>query len=107
MWRSILALTLLLTTPALAQEEAPDGTPGEGDSTDAAPSASFPILLRSVSVPLPVGTLEAGGDAVEVLVRIVVAVDGSVPNAQLVKSTGIEARDEAALLAARSLSRPQ
>lgn len=109
----ILALTLLLTGPALAQDEPPDtapegesaedSSPGPGDSTDATPTASFPILLRSVSVSLPEGTLEAGGDAQEVMVRIVIGVDGRVSDAQLVTPSENAALDDAALTVGKAL----
>jgi TonB family protein len=88
----VLGLALLLAAPAAAQ-----------DAVDPEPTASFPILLRSVSVPLAEGVLEPGGDAREVMVRIVIGVDGAVSDAQLVAPSGDDALDAAALLAARNL----
>ncbi len=99
----IVALTLLIAAPVSAEEPPADPPPGAGDSTDAAPSASFPILLRSVSVPLPEGTLEPGGDAQEVMVLIVIGVDGAVSDAQVATGSGNDALDAAALLAAKNL----
>lgn len=94
----------LIAVPAQAQDgDAEPPAEAEEAQEAAEPQASFPILLRSVSVPVPDGALVPGGDAQEVMVRIVVAVDGTVTAAQIVTPGDNPLLEGAALLAAENL----
>ena len=102
-------LTLLLFVAALAvpwsvaaqeaDEAEADPADGTGQAEEATPAQSaptWPVPVRQVAPHVPEGTLEPGGARVEVILSIVVGVEGEVIDAQVKQSSGIEAIDVAA-----------
>lgn len=114
--RSLLPLLLVgvLAVPGAAladeptgQEPAPADVPGHSESASDEPAPvgqlTPPIALGTVAGQLPDGALAPGDAPVEVIVSIVVDVDGAVLDAELATSSGLEVIDDAAIRTALAL----
>ncbi|MCP4870522.1 MAG: TonB-dependent receptor [Proteobacteria bacterium] len=91
----IAVLGLFVALPAIAQEEEP-----EAADEAVEPTLVAPYLLGMVSMPLPEGLLEPGTKPYDVVLSLLIDVEGLVEDVQVKVSSGIPGLDDHALEAA-------
>ena len=94
----LLLAAALLPAAAFAQAEEEEEVAGDDDDSaeESGSSPTWPVPRRQVAPHVPEGVLQPGGPRVEVIVSIVVGVEGDVVDAQVKQSSGFEALDQAA-----------
>ena len=86
--------------------QAQDSTPENGSPANerAAPALSPPVLLGTVTTPVPTGVLPPGSPAVQTVLSLVIDEEGQVVDQAVAVTSGIPAIDEIALATAPYLA---
>jgi TonB family protein len=107
--RSVFGLLLIVVSCIPHQANAQEGQSPEVDTKPVAEQQqdrplSPPVLLGTVTTPVPDGTLPAGSPAVQTVLSLVIDEDGQVIDQAVAITSGVPAIDEIALATAPYLS---